>query len=422
MKIILIALSALILSICGYSQSNDIKAKASYMAARETYNAGNYKYCLEHLEKAEKLLGSTQPVILHLKAKSHYNLKYFIRSKKDLENFFRLNPDESSTEFKEMLTLLEDLTYIINNQELLFEKIKNNPSVSDINEFFSTYPNDTEAYEELYLIAARYFKVNLNFESALTYLKLYLDLYKKDLIKGDYLKDINELSMDIQNSLFDQAKKALSLKEYEAAYKYCMKYSKLFPGGIYLDDIDELYNTIGNHFLYDERDGQGYLVKQYGNQIWMVENLNYETKGSWAWDDYNLPDKNYGRLYSWYSAKDACPSGWHLPSKEEWLLFVNDTFSSDPREIYDEARYIDGWEWAGGNGSNSSGFAILPAGDYNIKKNLFSANNMCANFWTSTTHKKKKAWAIFTNPAWKRLQTHVFKKDKYGYSVRCVKD
>ncbi len=29
----------------------------------------------------------------------------------------------------------------------------------------------------------------------------------------------------------------------------------------------------------------------------------------------------YGALYNWKSAKTACPSGWHLPSDDEWLQF-----------------------------------------------------------------------------------------------------
>ena len=30
------------------------------------------------------------------------------------------------------------------------------------------------------------------------------------------------------------------------------------------------------------------------------------------------PSNSYGRLYTWEQAMKVCPSGWHLPSDEEW--------------------------------------------------------------------------------------------------------
>lgn len=60
----------------------------------------------------------------------------------------------------------------------------------------------------------------------------------------------------------------------------------------------------------------------------MAENLNYEMDnrdryGSYCYDDDPGDDDpgncdKYGRLYTWIAAMNACPEGWHLPSKVEF--------------------------------------------------------------------------------------------------------
>jgi uncharacterized protein (TIGR02145 family) len=51
----------------------------------------------------------------------------------------------------------------------------------------------------------------------------------------------------------------------------------------------------------------------------MVENINYRTAESWYYmNDSSTYAEDFGRLYSFESALDVCPSGWHLPSDGEW--------------------------------------------------------------------------------------------------------
>ena len=66
--------------------------------------------------------------------------------------------------------------------------------------------------------------------------------------------------------------------------------------------------------------GQSYTWKRMKDgKKWMTQNLNFDVgKGSLH---YNKEPKNgaqYGRLYTWEAARKACPSGWRLPSDQEW--------------------------------------------------------------------------------------------------------
>ena len=56
--------------------------------------------------------------------------------------------------------------------------------------------------------------------------------------------------------------------------------------------------------------------------MWMAENLNIKTDDSWCYDNKESNCQKYGRLYSWDAAMKACPSGWHLPTREDFKILV----------------------------------------------------------------------------------------------------
>lgn len=76
----------------------------------------------------------------------------------------------------------------------------------------------------------------------------------------------------------------------------------------------------------DPRDGQEYNVikikvykdEAYVDRFWFGENLRYKTKTSVCYRGYDVFCESLGRLYNWYEAKDACPSGWHITTFTDW--------------------------------------------------------------------------------------------------------
>ena len=142
----------------------------------------------------------------------------------------------------------------------------------------------------------------------------------------------------------------------------------------------------------DPRDGQVYKIVKIGNQIWMAENLNYNADDSvqrFSHDIYRTQiDGLCGKLYSWETAKAACPEGWHLPSDEEWQTLIDFAGGKDvagkglkSTKVGSALRHklIIGWR-----GTDAFGFSALPAGvGYCQERISVDAN---AEWWNATKY------------------------------------
>lgn len=106
----------LIISGATFAQSNNDQARAYFLQAKSSYESGSYTDAIEQLTKAEKLLGSTNPVILNLKVKAYYNLKQYDNAKTALNQFSKVRSNADSA------LVDETLSYILKIDEAIAEE------------------------------------------------------------------------------------------------------------------------------------------------------------------------------------------------------------------------------------------------------------------------------------------------------------
>jgi uncharacterized protein (TIGR02145 family) len=84
---------------------------------------------------------------------------------------------------------------------------------------------------------------------------------------------------------------------------------------------------------------------------------NYDDKESYV--------NTYGRLYNWYAVTDPhniCPTGWHIPTDEEWTIL--ETFLGGSSIAGGKLKETNFAHWNNPNtgATNESGFTALPGG------------------------------------------------------------
>ena len=197
-----------------------------------------------------------------------------------------------------------------------------------------------------------------------------------------------------------------------------MNIFKRFFGGLTdnstaIKSTTQQLSTNDNSFK-DPRDGKVYKTVKIGTQIWMAENLAYKASNGCL--EYGKVSK-YGYLYTWETAMNVCPKGWHLPSKQEFEILV---------------RYLGGKEVAGGKlksktvwkspnkcATNSSGFSALAGGSTFLGKPWHIDEE--GTWWSSSVEKTDVATSF-------ALQYDTGDANIWGNSmsfhssVRCLRD
>ena len=209
--------------------------------------------------------------------------------------------------------------------------------------------------------------------------------------------------------------------------------------------------------------GRNYAVVKIGSQTWMAENLawlprvtpsdtgaeNMKFYYVYAYQDTIVSSAKrsadyiaYGVLYNWPAAMNlsgkrsshqageqaVCPSGWHLPSDEEWKTME---LSLGMTQADADTMYL---RMSGDVGmklkatmawpedtltSNFSGFTALPGG-YRNTHGSFDLKLHNALFWTSTSLDTMSWYRCFDfNDRGVYRMTTLWSQ---GLSVRCVKD
>jgi uncharacterized protein (TIGR02145 family) len=191
-------------------------------------------------------------------------------------------------------------------------------------------------------------------------------------------------------------------------------------------------------------DGYDYSVVPIGSICWFAENLqsdNYRngdaipgnlysdewitlTSGAQAvlgnndgTDDSNL--STYGRLYNWYavaSTRGLCPSGWHIPTIEEWETLTTVLGGEEVAGVELKSSTPD-WD-----GNNSSGFSALPGGFRSQGNGLYFAEGVDGMWWSATPNAASNGayyYKLVTNEDVVRVRNLDF---RIGLSVRCARD
>ena len=203
-------------------------------------------------------------------------------------------------------------------------------------------------------------------------------------------------------------------------------------------------------------EGQVYNTIQIFSQCWLKENLNVGTmiQGTESMADNGIIEKycynneydsctKYGGLYQWreamqyttqQGARGICPTGWHIPTDEEWKVLNGavDSYygignpewdtNSVPMQGFDvgnNMKTTNGWYLY--NGTDKFGFSALPGGSR--WSTSFHAIGELTPIWSSTKS------ADYYDAAWYRIlyfwTAWVGRFEEYslfGFSVRCVRD
>jgi len=189
-------------------------------------------------------------------------------------------------------------------------------------------------------------------------------------------------------------------------------------------------------------DGNVYSTVVIGKQVWMAENLRtssykngnkiFFAKDESAWYSSEVGtycyqchepeyDAVFGKLYNKYIAKsqDVCPTGWHLPSSQEWNQMLDYLGGENVAGGKMKKVATDLWLYTSDNATNSSGFSGLPGGHYvSVGSNTgCNVSNMTySGYWWSSNNQVFELNGSRDNV---RITTAL---PTYGYSIRCVRD
>jgi uncharacterized protein (TIGR02145 family) len=169
--------------------------------------------------------------------------------------------------------------------------------------------------------------------------------------------------------------------------------------------------SVSTGTMTDSRDGQTYKTVKIGDQVWMAQNLNYKSDNSYCYNDSAKYCSEYGRLYTWADAMESCPTGWHLPSKDEFVILANIAGGSSKAGKPLMAK--DGWNSNGG-GYDTYSFAALPGGARNEDGEYVLLGEQ-GSFWLAS----EDAFRFIAN----NMPLYISLNNRgRGLSVRCLKD
>jgi uncharacterized protein (TIGR02145 family) len=231
---------------------------------------------------------------------------------------------------------------------------------------------------------------------------------------------------------------------------YVRAYAVNSAGTSYGEQVEYYHGSI------TDIDGNEYPVVRIGTQIWMAENLkttrfndgsaienvtgNYDwadkTSPAYSWYDNDMENygSKYGALYNWYASntESLCPSGWHVPSDDEFKTLEKylglteeqaDDLGARGTDQGTQLKSKSGW-LDNGNGTNTSGFSALPGGVRNHMTGDFMNEGFVTGFWC-TTNNQEEIFSRYLTGDMTQAGRNFGDQEKFksaGNYIRCIKD
>ncbi len=167
----------------------------------------------------------------------------------------------------------------------------------------------------------------------------------------------------------------------------------------------------------DKRDNKIYKVVQIDGILWLAENLNYNTSGSWVNNNNSSNGDIFGRLYTAEAAISACPNGWIVPTSQELENLL--TYAGGKETYGKKLKSTNRWQ--SDNSTDDYEFDFLLAGVRNSDGVFYDLNTM-STIWSSTSPDPNDDYYCcytFTDGN-DNILSRSGRKEQ-GYSVRCIK-
>ncbi len=219
----------------------------------------------------------------------------------------------------------------------------------------------------------------------------------------------DSLALVMENKIKKRIADSLALLEkLEQAKKDSIVLSKLNEKDNRFKGVSAVFKK---SYFTDERDNTIYPIVLIGDKWWMAKNLSYKLNESYCFDLSERNCQRYGRLYTWRSAKRACPKGWRLPTDKEWSEMLKSIYGSnnDCKDCY--VSLIQ---------RGQSGFDSILAGR-RLHNGRYTNMNEYGYYWTGTdiTPKEAKIYLFIAKTQKLYQKTQPMRN---GLSCRCIKD
>ncbi len=194
-------------------------------------------------------------------------------------------------------------------------------------------------------------------------------------------------------------------------------------------------------------DGNVYNTIVLGTQEWMTSNLKTlhfsngdviphnlsqsawsnlnQSSGADYYNNDSLIGSTYGVLYNWAAASNVnnvCPTGWHVPSNQEWTTLINFAGGSVTAGGPLKERDTVHWNYPNFNATNFTGFTALPGG---LRHNTGGYQYLedFGYWWTSSQGTANPSYGYNVKMSYAdEVVLQYESNQRGGFAIRCLKN